>query len=143
MLFPAWCRIQLVICTPFIIIYYYYYYDCHYASLFPPRILYRHRHVRFPALCRRLQLVIRSPIIMYYSYRYYSYSVFPPRRVLHPGRHVRRDRDRPVLFPALRRRLQLVIFIDGSYTKGTRAHTRREPIREWLWEPKRSSFESI
>jgi len=30
-------------------------------------------------------------------------------------------------------------FIDGSYTKGTRAHTHRELIREWLWKPKGSS----
>jgi len=28
-------------------------------------------------------------------------------------------------------------------TKGTRAHTHRELIREWLWEPKGSSLESI
>jgi len=27
-------------------------------------------------------------------------------------------------------------FTDGSYTKGTRAHTHRELIREWLWEPR-------
>ena len=27
-------------------------------------------------------------------------------------------------------------YTDGVYTKGTRAHTHREPIREWLWEPK-------
>jgi len=26
-------------------------------------------------------------------------------------------------------------------TKGTRAHTHRELIRKWLWEPKRSSLE--
>ena len=26
-------------------------------------------------------------------------------------------------------------------TKGTRAHTHRELIREWLWEPKGSSLE--
>jgi len=34
-------------------------------------------------------------------------------------------------------------FTDGVYTKGTRAHTHRELIREWLWEPKRSSIEYI
>jgi len=28
-------------------------------------------------------------------------------------------------------------------TKGTRAHTHRELIRKWLWEPKGSSLESI
>jgi len=28
-------------------------------------------------------------------------------------------------------------------TKGTRAHTHRELIREWLWEPKESSLEYI
>jgi len=28
-------------------------------------------------------------------------------------------------------------------TKGTRAHTHRELIREWLWEPKGSSLEYI
>jgi len=27
------------------------------------------------------------------------------------------------------------MFTDGSYTKGKRAHTHRELIREWLWEP--------
>jgi len=32
---------------------------------------------------------------------------------------------------------------DGSYTKGTRAHTHRELIREWLWEPKGSSLDNI
>jgi len=35
----------------------------------------------------------------------------------------------------------IYIFIDGSYTKGTRAHTHRKLIQEWLWEPKRSSLE--
>jgi len=34
-------------------------------------------------------------------------------------------------------------FTDGSYTKGTRAHTHRELIREWLGEPKGSSLEYI
>jgi len=34
-------------------------------------------------------------------------------------------------------------FTDGLFTKGTRAHTHRELIREWLWEPKGSSLESI
>jgi len=29
-----------------------------------------------------------------------------------------------------------IVYTDGSYTKGTRAHTHRELIREWLWEPK-------
>jgi len=29
--------------------------------------------------------------------------------------------------------------IHRRFTKGTRAHTRRELIREWLWEPKESS----
>ena len=28
-------------------------------------------------------------------------------------------------------------------TKGTRAHTHRELIREWLWELKKSSLEYI
>jgi len=28
---------------------------------------------------------------------------------------------------------------DGLYTKGTRAHTHRALIREWLWEPKGGS----
>ena len=36
-----------------------------------------------------------------------------------------------------------LIFTDGSYIKGTRAHTRRELIREWLCEPKGSSPEYI
>ena len=35
------------------------------------------------------------------------------------------------------------IFIDGLYTTGTRAHTHRELIHAWLWEPKGSSFEYI
>ena len=30
---------------------------------------------------------------------------------------------------------------DSLYTKGTRAHTHRELIREWLWKPKESSLE--
>jgi len=34
----------------------------------------------------------------------------------------------------------LSIFIDGSYTKGKRAHTHRELIRELLWEPTGSSL---
>jgi len=34
-------------------------------------------------------------------------------------------------------------FTDDLYTKGTRAHMPRELIREWLWEPKGSSFEYI
>jgi len=34
-----------------------------------------------------------------------------------------------------------ILFTDGSYTKGTRAHTHRELTREWLWEPKGSSLE--
>jgi len=29
---------------------------------------------------------------------------------------------------------------DEEYTKSTRAHTHRELIREWLWEPKGSSL---
>jgi len=32
------------------------------------------------------------------------------------------------------------LFTDGSYTKGARAHTHRELIREWLWETKGSSL---
>jgi len=36
-----------------------------------------------------------------------------------------------------------IIYSDGAYTKGTRAHTHRELIREWLWEPKGSSLEYI
>ena len=32
---------------------------------------------------------------------------------------------------------------DGFNTKGTRTHAHRELIRVWLWEPKRSSLESI
>ena len=35
------------------------------------------------------------------------------------------------------------MFSDGLYTKGTRAHTHRELIREWLWEPKGCSLEYI
>ena len=38
---------------------------------------------------------------------------------------------------------KVLVFIDGSYTKGTRAHTHKEMIREWLWEPKGSSLEYI
>jgi len=34
-------------------------------------------------------------------------------------------------------------FKDIYITKGTRAHTHRELIREWLWEPKGSSLEYI
>jgi len=34
-------------------------------------------------------------------------------------------------------------FSKGAYTKGTRAHTHRELIREWPWEPKGSSREYI
>jgi len=34
-------------------------------------------------------------------------------------------------------------FTDGLYTKGTRAHTHSELIREWLWEPKGSSLAYI
>jgi len=30
---------------------------------------------------------------------------------------------------------------EGLYTKGARAHTHRERIREWLWEPKGRSLE--
>ena len=30
----------------------------------------------------------------------------------------------------------LYTFTDGYYTKSTRAHTHRELIRPWLWEPK-------
>jgi len=34
------------------------------------------------------------------------------------------------------------VFLQTVYnTKGTRAHTHRELIREWLWEPKGSSLE--
>jgi len=40
-------------------------------------------------------------------------------------------------------RILIYIFTDGSYTKGTRAHTHRELIREWIWEPKGSSLENI
>jgi len=35
------------------------------------------------------------------------------------------------------------VYTNGSYTKGTRAHTHRELIREWLWEPKGSSLDYI
>jgi len=38
---------------------------------------------------------------------------------------------------------QVHICTDGLYTKGTRARTHRELIREWLWEPKGSSLEYI
>jgi len=31
-------------------------------------------------------------------------------------------------------------YTDGLYTKGARAHTHRELIREWLWQPKGSSL---
>jgi len=34
-------------------------------------------------------------------------------------------------------------YTDGLYTKGTRAHTHRELICEWPWEPKGSSLEYI
>jgi len=34
-------------------------------------------------------------------------------------------------------------FTDGLYTKGTRAQTHSQLIREWLREPKRSSLEYI
>ena len=33
------------------------------------------------------------------------------------------------------------IFTDGVDAKGTRAHTHRELIREWLWKPEGSSLE--
>jgi len=39
--------------------------------------------------------------------------------------------------------LYIIPFTDGSYTKGTRAHTHRELIREWFWEPKGRSLEYI
>ena len=35
------------------------------------------------------------------------------------------------------------MFIDGPYTKGTRAHAHRELIREWLWEPTGRSLKYI
>ena len=31
-------------------------------------------------------------------------------------------------------RVHTSLFTDGAYTKGTRAHTHRELIREWLWD---------
>jgi len=34
-------------------------------------------------------------------------------------------------------------YTDVFYTKGTRAHTHRELIREWLWARKGSSLEYI
>jgi len=40
-------------------------------------------------------------------------------------------------------RFYVYIHIDGLYTKGTRAHTHRELVREWLWEPKGSFLECI
>jgi len=36
----------------------------------------------------------------------------------------------------LRAMLHIYLCRDGLYTKGTRAHTHRELIREWLWESK-------
>jgi len=35
------------------------------------------------------------------------------------------------------------VYTDGLYTKGTRAHTHRVLIREWLGEPKGRSLEYI
>jgi len=34
----------------------------------------------------------------------------------------------------------LLNVLQTVYTKGTRAHTHRELIREWLWEPKGNSL---
>ena len=39
--------------------------------------------------------------------------------------------------------LRLFMLYHRRYTKGTRAHTHRELIRKWLWEPKGSSLEYI
>jgi len=39
--------------------------------------------------------------------------------------------------------IRTYVFTDGLCTKGTRAHTHRELIREWLSEPKGSSLEYI
>jgi len=39
--------------------------------------------------------------------------------------------------------IYVYISTDGLYIKGTRAHTHRELIREWLWGPKGSSLEFI
>ena len=36
-----------------------------------------------------------------------------------------------------------ILFIDGLYTKRTRAHTHRELIRKWRWASKGSSLEYI
>ena len=35
------------------------------------------------------------------------------------------------------------VFTNGLYTKGTRAHTQRELIREWLIEPTGGSLDDI
>ena len=35
------------------------------------------------------------------------------------------------------------VFIDGLYTKGTRAHMHGELIREWLWELTESSLQNM
>jgi len=35
------------------------------------------------------------------------------------------------------------VFTNDQYTKSTRAHTHKELIREWLWEPKGSSLERL
>jgi len=40
-------------------------------------------------------------------------------------------------------RVHPCIRTNGLYTKGTRAHTHRELIREWLSEPKGNSLEYI
>ena len=37
----------------------------------------------------------------------------------------------------------VAVFIDGLYTKGTRAHAHRELLREWLWESNGSSLEYL
>jgi len=55
----------------------------------------------------------------------------------------RRDRCRvPTRRRARRSHLycSLYMYTDGLYTKSTRAHTHRELIREWLWDPKGSSL---
>ena len=58
-------------------------------------------------------------------------------------------RDAEILKLKMDIQLQVTIFlflffIDGSYTKRTRAHTHAQgTIREWLLEPKGSSLEYI
>jgi len=78
---------------------------------------------------------------------YCTSRVNPKARRMHRRRRTwgtfatkKEDLDCFLVFWSISRIIQ---FTDGSYTKGTRAHTHREVIREWLWEPKGSSLEYI